>query len=242
MTISVREAQVRTDEARRAVEEAEAGLAAGEATISASKLHELRDTWRHADLSAKGARQQAEQQRRDARFTGLTAIGGEVAKLASDQHAQRITAALRQVTAACDLVTAIAAAHDADIARLITAAMDLDAEPRALNGPRATSASVAVQGNAIHYRNVMVSPIGQKVEAALREAMNGDPDRAAARLRPTTKMTAPRRPDHLFRNRSGALWPIDGELNDGLRSQVRDGTLTELSDHDIDKYMAGELG
>jgi hypothetical protein len=243
MVTSVKDARDRADAARRAVEEAEGRLVGGGTTISAGELHQLRDTWRHADLSARGARQQAEQQRRAARLRGLTAIGEQVAKLASEQHAQRIEAALRQVTAACDLVQAMAAEHDSGLADLIRAAMDLDAEPKAHNGPLATSAYVAVQGHAIHHQNMMVSPIASRVEAALREAMSGDPDRAISRLRPATKTTAARRPDHLLRNtRDGGLWPIDGELNDGIRSQLSGGTLTELTAHDIDLWMEGRLG
>lgn len=243
MVTSVKDARDRADAARRAVEEAEAGLADGGSAISASELHQLRDTWRHADLSARGARQKADQDRRAARLRGLTAIGAEVAKLASDQHAQRIAAALRQVTAACDLVKAIAGAHDADLDELIRAARDLDAEPKALNGPLASSAYVAVQGLAIHHKNMMVSAIASRVDAALQEAMSGDPDRAISRMRPATKTAAPRRPDHVLRNtRDGGLFPMDGELTSGYLSQISDGTLTELSDYDVARYMAGELG
>jgi hypothetical protein len=55
------------------------------------------------------------------------------------------------------------------------------------------------------------------------------------------------RPDYLLRNeRSGNLIPIYGPLNEGMRAQLkrvnpRGGELAELSDHDADLFMRGEL-
>jgi hypothetical protein len=242
MTTSVKEAEKRADAARRDVEAAEAGLTTGHSAVSADDLHKLRDNWRHADLSAQGARQRAEQDRRDARLKGLAAIGEEAAKLASSQHADKIAAALRNVTAAVGLVRALAAAHDADVAELARAAQDLGAEPKAPGGPRATSAYVAVEGKAVLYKRSRVAPIGAAVEAALGEAISGDPEKAIAGMRPAREMPHPHRPDHLLRHSNGTLHAMDGILNDGIVSQIRTGDLTKLSDVDVDRYMAGELG
>jgi vacuolar-type H+-ATPase subunit E/Vma4 len=227
--------------AKKAVDEAEADLVSGKRSVSADVLHKLQDAWRHADLSAQGTRQKAERERREARLTGLTAVGDQVDELARGDNAERLMDALRAAAAACARVGAIAASHDADVAALVAVASDLGAEPAAPGGPRSTSAYIAVKGTAIVHKGVTVSPIGDRIRAALGWAIGGNLRMAAAEVQTVTRTRDPQRPDHLLRNPAGMLFPIHGPLNDGMSSQVRTGSLAKLSEHEIDLYMKGEL-
>lgn len=247
MTTGVQDAQAGVAAAKSAVDQAEADLLSGERSISADVLHKLRDGWRHADLTAQRTRQAAEEERREARLTGLAAIGAEVDKLAQPEHAEQLAEALRDVAAACARFRALADAHDADVADLVAAAADLKAEPKAPAGPRETSSYVAVNGDTVTHKRITVRPLGGRVQAALGHAVSGDIDRAAAEVRAVATAPEARRPDHLLRNvRSQMLVPIYGTLNDGMQAQLktnnpRSGDLVELSEYDVDRYMTGEL-
>jgi len=247
MTTTTEDPQASVADAERDVVQAEADIASGKRSISEAALHKLRDAWRHADLTAQGARQKAEQDRREARLSGLAVIGAKVDELARPEHAEKLADALRAAAAACNQVLALAAAHDADVAALVAAATDFRAEPVAPAGPRGTSAYVAVKGTAITHGRVTVSPIASHVREALGHAMSGDVDRAVAKVQAVATTPEPRRPDHLLRNMlSGNIVPIYGELNDGMKAQLkttnpRSGQLVELSDHDVNLYMEGRL-
>jgi hypothetical protein len=247
MTTSVQDAQSAVGAAKKAVDEAEDDLVSGKRSISSTALHKLRDGWRHADLTAQRTRLAAEQERREARLTGLAAIGAEVDKLAQPEHAEQLAEALRDVAAACARFRALADAHDADVDDLVAAAVDLKAEPPAPAGPRETSSYVAVKGDTITHKRVTVRQLGGHVQAAIGHAVSGDIARAVAEVRAAATAPEPKRPDHLLRNaRSGNLLPIYGSLNDGMKAQLktnnpRSGELVELSGYDVDRYMKGEL-
>jgi hypothetical protein len=247
-TTDVQDAQADAAAAKNAVAEAEADLLSGKRSISADLLHKVTDRWRHADLTAQRARLAAEEERRSTRLKGLEAIGAEVDKLAQPEHSDQLADAMRDIAAACARFHLLAQAHDADLADLVAAATDLRAEPAALAGPRETSSYVAVKGDTIAHRRVVLTPLAGHVRAALAHAMNGDINQAVTEIRTATKaVPEPRRPDHLLRNvRSGNIVEIYGPLTDGMKAQLRSsnprsGELDELSDHDIDLYMEGEL-
>lgn len=241
MRTSVDDAAAAAAAAEQDVDRAETDLASGSRSVTAAALHKLRDTWRHADLTAQSARQRAEQQRREARLSGLTAIGAEVDKLAAGDEMEALGDALRVVAMACARVRDIAGAHDTAVASLVAAAADLGAEPMAPGGPRGTSGYVAVKGTAIIHKRVTVSPVGSRIRAALEHAMSGDPDRAVAEVGAATQLPEPKRPDYLLRGANGMIISMTGPLNQGMEAQVRTGGVTLLSEHDIDLYMAGEL-
>lgn len=239
MTTDVQDAQADAAAAKNAVDEAEADLRSGRRSISADLLHKITDAWRHADLTAQNARQKAEQDRREARLSGLAAIGDKVDELARAEHAEQLADALRAAAAACQQVRALATAYDADVAALVATATGLGAEPAAPGGPRSTSAHVAVKGASIVHKRVTVSPLGARIRAALVCAVNGDLGAAVAELQTVTRAADPRRPDHLLRNPAGVLFPIHAPLSDAMSSQVRTGNLTMLTEHEIDLYMSG---
>jgi hypothetical protein len=233
--------------AEQDVDRAETDLASGTGGVTASALHKLRDAWRHADLNAQGARVRADQERREARLKGLTAIGAAVDTIAASDAAAAMERALRDVAAACARVRELAGAHDASVAELVSAADDLQAEQAAPGGPRATSARVAVRrdrtnGDSVMHGRTLVSPVGTKIDAAIAYAVDGDADRAVAHARPAVDLPEPKRPDYLLRDvRSGNLVPQTGELNAAMHARIRSGDLEVLAGYDIDRYMEGEI-
>jgi hypothetical protein len=227
--------------ARQDVERAERDLATGARNVGVSALHKLRDAWRHADLSAQGARERAERDRQAARLKGLAEIGAEVGRLAAGTDLDGLGQALADVATAAGRARAIAAAHDAAVADLIAAAADLGAEPIAPGGPRATSAGVAVRGEAIVHDRAQVGPIGAQLATALAHALAGDAAGGLARVAAVTQLPEPRRPDYIARGRGGLLIPVIGELSPQQQAQVRSGDLVLLDEPSIDAFMRGEL-
>jgi hypothetical protein len=235
--------KVAKDEAQQAaldVSKAESQLASG-GSVGFDALHRLRDRWRHADLAAQGAQAKAEQERVQARLDGLTQVGAEVDNHAATDPGQALRAALEQVALACGKVRALADGHDFTVAALVAAAQDLQVEPKAPGGPRATSGHVAVDDKSVVHKATLLVPVRERVEHALQYAIAGDVARAAEVVRPVKQAPAPRRPDHLLRASNGILHPIDGDLNAGMQAHVRTGALVPLSEVDIDQFMAGEL-
>jgi hypothetical protein len=127
------------------------------------------------------------------------------------------------------------------VAALVAAATDLQVEPKAPGGPRATSAHVAVEGRSVMHKGTMLAPVRERVEQALQHALAGDVERAAHLARPVVEVPAARRPDFLLRGRNGVLHPIEGPLNQGMQALMRTGEVTALSEVDIDQWMRGEL-
>ena len=242
MTVTVQDAEASAAAAEQAVDQAEADLVSGKRSISSTALHKLRDGWRYADLTAQRTRPAADEERRDARLKGLEAIGAEVDKLGQPAHTEPLAEALRDIAAAADRFRLLAAAHDGDVAELVAAARDLGAEPPAPAGPCGSSGYVAVTGGgAIAHKRLTVAPLGGHVRAAIGHAVNGDIDQAVAEVQTATTAPEPRRPDHVLRNRNGALFTMDGPLGDGMLSQIRAGDLAELGPREVERWMRGEL-
>jgi len=237
----IAEAEAGARKARADVDETEARILSGRGGITAAALHKVRDTWRHADLAARGAQERATRERAEARLAGLAKVGDEADKLASGDSVTALADALEQVAAAAVKVHELAATHDTALAELIAAATDLDAGPPSPAGPRSTSAFVAVHNGDLLHKNTRVSPIGDRADAALREALGGDVPRARELLTPVTRLVPATRPDYLLRGSGGALLPIYGPLNPHMEAQIRNGDVTKLTDHEVGLYMAGEL-
>ena len=192
---SVKDADDELAQARARVDEAEAKLASGTGSVSATLLHRVRDAWRHADLSARGAHERAERERRQARLDGLAKIGDEADKLASGAPLDGIAEALRDVASAAARVRELAATHDGALAELAAAAQEFGAEPEAPGGPRSSSAFVAVRGAMVVHKTTVVRPVGEHVVGALALALEGDTAAAVAAVSPVIRLRAPERPD-----------------------------------------------
>jgi hypothetical protein len=240
-TGSVKEADDELAQARAQVNQAEAKLASGTGNVSASVLHRVRDAWRHADLSARGAHERAERERRQARLDGLAKIGTEADKLASGVALAGIGEALRDVAEASARVRRLASAHDGAVAELITAAQEFGAEPEAPGGPRSTSAFVAIRSGALVHQATAVRPVSEHAQGALALAVAGDIARADAAVSPAIRLRPARRPDYLLRGPNGMLLPFYDALTPVMEAQVRSGDCQRLDEQDIDQYMAGEL-
>ncbi len=239
---AAKQAEADATAARGEVDRAEQEIASGSKRVTAGALHRVRDAWRHADLTAQATRKQAEMDRRAVRMTGLEKIGAEVDKLAASDETAEMTAALRDVAAACARFRDLAAAHDEAVAELVAAAQDLGAEPAAPGGPRATSAHVAVARDSVVHRRTKVSPLGGAM-TALAKAMEGDVDAALAELKVAMPQPEPKRPSYLLRGENGQLIALTGELDPFMAARIRDpkSGLTKLSEHEIDLYLAGTL-
>lgn len=241
-TPALGQAEADAEAAKIDVDRAEQEIVSGSKRITAAGLHKLRDAWRHADLTAQGARRKAEQDRIAARLDGLERIGVEVDRLGTTNETAAMSDALRDIATACARFRGLAAAHDETVAELVAAATDLGAEPEAPGGPRPTSAHVAVNRDTITHRRTKVSPVGDCADA-LSKAMQGDVDAALAGIRTAIQVREPKRPDYLLRGANGMLITIIGDLTPAMAAQIRDpnsGTQA-LSDHEIDLYMDGEL-
>lgn len=240
MTATVTQAEADAAAARENVDRTEADIATGNRRVTASALHKIRDAWRHADLTAEGARKRADQERRAARLAGLEQIGTAVEQLAASTETAAMTGALRDVATACARFRELAAGHDAAVAELVAAAQDHGVEPAAPGGPRGTSAHVAVEHGAIVYKRTRVRPLGS-CSPALSKAMEGDVAGAIAELDITTHQAEPKRPDYLLRGENGMLIAITGELNGPMAGQISTGVVQRLGEREIDRWMAGEL-
>lgn len=223
------------------VEQAERDLASGEGSVSAKKLHELRDRFRFADLAAKGARQKADRDRASARLAGLEQIGGEVDRLAGGEAVAALKDALADVARASKRFRDLAREHDDSVRELIAAARDLGAEPMAPAGPRKTSAYVSTRPGTVIHGATAVHLIEGQVLDALGEAMLADPEEFRRTIKPAESLR-PHRPGYLFRDLSnGSVHAVD-DFGEAHESRVRSGEITLLSDTDIDRWMAGEIG
>jgi hypothetical protein len=239
---NVAQAERELTETAGAVTAAETQLASGGRSIGAGTLNKLRDAWRHADLTAQGARQKAERDRLAARLDGLGQIGTEVDKLAADAGGatSELADALQAVALACARVRTLATAHDGAVAALVAAANDLGAEPMAPAGPRSTSAFVAVRGTSIVHKRTQVSPVGDRVARALAQAVAGDPVSAITDADAVTQRPEARRASYHFRGGNGLIHTFDN-LTDGIQAQVRSGDLKPLTESEIIAYMEGTL-
>jgi hypothetical protein len=245
-TPTLDQAETDAEAAKADVNQAEQEVASGSKRVTAAALHKLRDTWRHADLTAQAARKQAEKDRLDARMAGLEKIGAEVDKLAitASGKESQLAAALAEVTAASTRVRQLAGEHDQAVKDLVEAARDLQAEPMAPSGPRPTSAFVAVQGSStIIHKRARVALIGGKIEGALQQALAGAPAAAATDINPVVGMPEPKRSQYYFRASNGTIHTFDDitKTNQGVREQVKSGALQPLSESEIQAYLEGAL-
>lgn len=239
-TGGVKAAEDTAQQAALEVKEAESRLAGG-GSVTFDALHKLRDRWRHADLAAQGAQARAQAERQVARLDGLAAVGAQVDKAAAAAPGKAMKAALEEVAAACAKVRALAEGHDAGVAALVATAVELGVEPTAPAGPRATSAHVAVDGDAVTHKRTRLVPVRDKVGAALPYALAGDVAKAAEIVRPVVEVPEAQRPEYVLRGRNGLLQPVGAPLNSGMQALIRSGEVVLLSEVDIDRWMAGEL-
>lgn len=227
-----------TDEAVRA---AESQLSDGRRGVTSATLHKLRDTARHARLTADGLRARAQRDQEAARLTGLEQVGAEVDSLASS-GLQELPGALRNVAAAVAAVRVMAEGWDVSVAELVAAAKDLDVQAPAPGGPRKSSAFLAVKGDTIQHKHTQVRPIGSRLSRVLEHAMADELDEALAAAGIVGELPAPRRLDHYVFGPDGQVLSFSDPMPPGVEFQVRSGDLRPLTEPQIREYLAGELG
>ena len=239
-TIAPIQADRERTEAGAAVDAAEAQLASGARGVSAVALSKLRDRFRHADLTARGAHERAEQERQAARLSGLGEIGDQVDSLAASSSAE-MAGALRTLAAAAGQVRALAAGWDGAVAELVAAARDLGAEPPAPSGPRKSSGFITVRDRAVVHKRTEVRPVAPHLDQAIAAAVSGDAEQAITLAAMVTGLPEPRRADNYFRATGGQIISYDNPLPGGIAIQVTSGELVPLSEVEVAQYLEGTL-
>lgn len=240
-TQDVTEANQDAVAADQAVQAAESQLSDGRRGVTSAALHKLRDTARHARLTADGLRARAQRDQEAARLAGLEQVGAEVDSLAAS-GLQELPGALRDVAAAVAAVRVMAQGWDVSVAELLAAATDLDVQPSAPAGPRKSSAFLAVKGDTIQHKLTEVRPIGSRLSRVLEHAMAGDINEALAAAGIVAELPSPRRLDHYVFGPAGQVLSFSDPMPPGVEFQVRNGELRPLTEPQIRAYLAGELG
>jgi hypothetical protein len=240
-TLDVDAADRDAADASAAVDTAEQDLASGGQSVTVSGLHKLRDRFRHAELTARGAHERAERERAAARTAGLEEIGRQVDALAEETGSQ-LAEALQEVGDAVAKVRQIVTVHDASVADLIAAGRDLRAETRAPAGPRASSAYIAVAADSISHKLTTLHQVGGRLATVLKLAADGKPTEAVDKAHLVTQIAAPHRAAWYLRGPEGQIFTYSRQkLPDGWLGQLARGEMQRLNDREIDLYLRGEL-
>jgi hypothetical protein len=231
--------------AAAAVGAAEADLAAGRRGITADTLHRLRDDYRHAQLSAEGAKVKAERAREAARLAALGEVGRQVDQLAIADVAGELADVLQVITDACARARSITGAWDGSVRDLIEAACDLGVSDAPPGGPAKASGYLAARNlggdQSITHHRVRLTPVSTDLARAIDRAVLGHPDDGLALIAGVRELPEPKRPDLVVRGRGGWCQPIFGELNENQRSQVRTGDLKVLDNDEVEAWLRGDL-
>lgn len=235
--VTTADAQAR--QASAAVQDAEQGISSGRRPTSAKRLLELVTNARHADLKAQAARDQADQDRRDARKRSLEALAGEIDKTAAEKGSA-IAAALKDLCEAAGRVRAAAAAHDLQVAELAKTAAALGCREPAPGGPRTADQHVAVKrdGTVVHGETWLTPAAG--LDEAIKHALAGDLVSALAEAQTTRTVPLPRPADMYIRGRGGLILPIYGEPDIYQAAALRNGSLTRLTASQVAAYLEGD--
>ena len=200
MTTDVQDPQADAAAAKNAVDEAEADLRSGRRSISADVLHKITDAWRHADLTAEGARQKAEQDRREARLSGLAAIGEKVDELARAEHAEQLADALRAAAAACNQVPR---PRRGARRRRRRSGRRGDRPESGTGSAGRPSEHIRLRRRQGHVHRPQArhgEPDRRSHPGRARVRDDGDPGRAVAAMQAVARAPEAKRPDHLLRN------------------------------------------
>jgi len=226
--------------ARDAVDQAEQAITSGR-RLGVDKLTALVTRARHADLTAKASRAQAEQDREQARREALTGVAAEIDALA-EAGVEGLGDALADVAAAAERARQAARAWDARLTEVTGAASALSCRAPAPGGPREADERVAIRDDGtIYHGETVLKRLGSRIDAALGNALNGDVVSATASAEVTAKARTLERADHYVRGRGGMILPIYGDLNQNQQAQIRTGQLVELNEREIRAYLAGDL-
>jgi hypothetical protein len=232
-------AEHEAQEAQAEVDRTESELASGQRKVPFARLHRIRDKARHAELTAQAARANAEQQHREARAAALAELAGEI-DAAAAQGGAELPEALQDVAAACARVRQLAVAHDAGVAALRAAAIDLGCRPPAPGGPREIDARIAVTKDGVQHDRAVLYTVSDHVRTVIERAVAGDVVTAAALVKASGVVEPPKRADHYLRGSNGQLIVLTGELSQIQLNQINKGDLVPLTEPEIRTYLAGE--
>jgi hypothetical protein len=238
---TVENADSEAQQARAAVQQAEDGVRSGRKPASAKKLLELVTNARHAELAAQAARDQADQDRRDARERSLEGLASEIDQVAAQKGAA-IAEALTDLCEAAGRVRAAAAEHDMQVAELARTAAVLGCREPAPGGPRTADARIAVRldGSVQHAETLVVPANVRMLDQALEYALAGDLVSALAEAQTTRHVPTPARADLYVRGRGGMVLPVFGSPDVHQAAAIVNGSLTRLNESQINSYLEGD--
>jgi len=213
-----------------------------------TSLLEQRQLLEIARKRAARTRMLADRAKAARRLLDLEQVGNEVAQLAADasKPSTSIEAAIRQIAAGREALMKLCQEHDDKVLALIKRARDLDVEPPAPVGPRASSSHVAIVGNGISGRSGIQSGAAavrrtdpKTAAAAALQAASGDADGALTQLAAARTVAAPKRAAHYFLAKNGRVVTADDPAM--FADQLRKREIRELDDDETEDYLAGRF-
>ena len=213
--------------------------------VDLTEVAAVREISRFSRLRAAVQARRAERSKQAARLLALADVGVGVDALVAEasQPDRPIAQAARNVAQAAAAMRQLAAEHDRKVQELTGRAKSLGVEPAAPSGPRASSAHVAAghDGNSVQHGRTRVRVIGEAVGAAITKAAAGDPDGATALLTAAHEQAPLHRQAGYFISRAGHVFGMDGPIGDGIRAQLVNGDLRQLTAREVDRYLNGRL-
>lgn len=186
------------------------------------------------------------------RLLDLEQVGADVARIAADaaKPSQSIAAAIQQIADGRADLMRLCAEHDGQVIALINRASALGVEKPAPNGPRASSAHVAILGNGITSRSGIQSGAAavRRTDAktaaeAAQLAASGKPEGALTELQAARTVPAPQRYDRYYQLANGRVEGITGDTPTArsMAAQAAKGEIRELAPDEVAAYLEGRF-
>ena len=215
-----------------------------EGTEKPSRVIEQRALAEFARKRIEHTRGRAAAARAAKRLLDLAEVGAAIDALAkaAAQPDRSVAYAVRAVAEAAAQLRQLCAQHDEQVRALAARAIALGAEEPAPAGPRGTSAHVTVlPRRGVQHGRLQARLIGDTAGDAVALAAAGDVDAAVQLLAEVHELPEPHRSERYFRNGAGHVIGHDGQIPEGFKQMLREGSLVQLTDTQIDAYLEGTL-
>lgn len=243
-TVAQAETDARDAEEAAAVLARQAVEASQDKMPKAATIMEAREMASVARQRAGRVRMLADKARAARRLLDLEALGKEVEAVfaAASTPDAGIVAAVRKIAEGRAELDAACAGHDNGVRALIGRAKELDPEPPAPAGPRATSAHIAVGTDMVQSGSAVVRVIGEAtVKDAAAKAASGDAETALTVLHAARRQDPPERAERYFLGAGGSVHAVSGEHVRHLEEQARKKQGRWLEDGEVEEYLAGRF-
>lgn len=244
---AVRQAEAEATEAEEAAATLErSAVEGGKGSAAPAAVIEQRAVAEFARTRAARIRAAANRAKAARRVLALADVGADVETVAAEasKPSESIAAAVQKIADGHAELMRLAAEHDEKVTALVARAQQLDAEAPAPNGPRASSAHVAIMRagitgpQGVQSGSTVVRRIGSRVAAeAAHLAASGDADGALRRMNAARHTLPPPREAHYFLGQNG-VFTGDPHF---FRDQLRKRELRELTPDEVEAYLDGRL-